>query len=241
MQDFPDESIDLICLDPPFNSNQKYHAIFKNSGLNFDVQIKAFDDMWHWNTAAAERVDQLKDAVANPASKVIAAFDLCIPKTPMLSYTSYMAQRLFEMHRLLKPTGSIYLHCDHAASHYLKLVMDAVFGRKQFQNEYIWYYSGGGASKKRWARKHDVLLFYTKGETWTFNVDAVRTPHKWDDGQRRADGSGRSYQVGKIPDDVFQHHSVMPWGKERLGYPTQKPLALYERIIKHPAIPMTSC
>ena len=130
MRDFPDESIDLICLDPPFNSNQKYNAIFKrDSGLNFDVQIKAFDDMWHWNTEAAERVAQFKNAVANPASKVIAAFDLCIPKTPMLSYTSYMAQRLFEMHRILKPTGSIYLHCDPTASHYLKLVMDAVFGR----------------------------------------------------------------------------------------------------------------
>ena len=89
MQDFPPESIDLICLDPPFNSNQKYHAIFKNSGLNIDVQIKAFDDMWHWNAEAAERVSHLKNAPANPASKVIAAFDLCISKTPMLSYTSY--------------------------------------------------------------------------------------------------------------------------------------------------------
>ena len=228
LRDFPSECVDLICLDPPFNSNANYHTIFRGSGLSIKPQIKAFDDMWLWDSDSEQRVREIKNAIANPASKVIAAFEMIMPQTPMLSYTSYMAQRLFEMYRVLKDTGSIYLHCDPTASHYLKLVMDAVFGEHQFQNEYIWYYSGGGASKKRWARKHDVLLFYAKGKIWTFNVDAVRTPHKWDNGQSRADGSERDYQRGKIPDDVFQHHSVMPWGKENLGYPTQKPLVLKE-------------
>ena len=92
--------------------------------------------------------------------------------------------------------------------------------------------TGGGASKNRWGRKHDTLLFYSKGETWTFNMDAVREPHKWDQGQKRADGSPRSLAEGKIADDVFKHHAVMPWAKERTGWPTQKPLALLERIIK---------
>ena len=230
MRDFPDSCVDLICLDPPFNSKQQYHAIFRGSGLSIQPQIKAFDDMWLWDAESAARVRDIKNAVANPASKVIAAFEMIIPHSEMLSYTSYMAQRLFEMHRVLKDTGSIYLHCDPTASHYLKLIMDAIFGEKHFQNEFIWFYSGGGASKKRWARKHDVLLFYSKSDTWTFNVDAVRTPHKWDKGQKRADGSERS-KAGKIPDDVYQHNAIMPWAEECLHYPTQKPIALYERII----------
>ena len=243
MRDFPDESIDLICLDPPFNSNQKYHAIFKNSGLNFDVQIKAFDDMWHWNTEAAERVAQFKNAVANPASKVIAAFDLCIPKTPMLSYTSYMAQRLFEMHRILKRTGSIYLHCDHAASHYLKLVMDAVFGRDNFRNEIVWFYDDSPGRATRWfPRKHDILFSYTNGsKTWAFNADAVRVPILDESKERykteRVIGGkgyvgGKSAKIGKIPEDVWKIPVVKQNSKQGLGYPTQKPLALYERIIK---------
>ena len=110
--------------------------------------------------------------------------------------------------------------------------MDAVFGRFQFQNEIIWYYSGGGASKRRFARKRDTLLFYTKHKSaWTFNVDDVRVPHKWVDGQKRADGSERDPR-GKIPDDVIEMHGVMPWAKERTGFNTQKPLALYERFIR---------
>lgn len=147
------------------------------------------------------------------------------------SYLAYMAVRLLEMHRLLCARGSLYLHCDPTMSHYLKLVLDAIFGRNQFQNEFIWYYSGGGASRHRWARKHDVILFYTKTQSWIFNADAVRVPHKWTDGQKRADGTGRDPR-GKLADDVWQHHSVMPWAEERTGYPTQKPLRLLDRIVR---------
>ena len=143
-----------------------------------------------------------------------------------------MGVRLIAMRRVLRDDGSLYLHCDPTASHYLKALLDAIFGRRQFQNEFIWYYSGGGASKKRWARKHDLLLFYTKGKEWTFNADDVRTEYKWDKGQRRADGSERDYNKGKLPDDVFEHHSIMPWAKEHTGYPTQKPIPLYERIVR---------
>jgi len=146
-------------------------------------------------------------------------------------YVEWMRERLIELHRVLKPTGSIYLHCDWHAGHYLKVAMDDIFGYRNFQNEFIWYYSGGGASKRRWARKHDTIFFYTKGKEWTFNVDAVRTEHKWTSGQRRADGSERSLEAGKLPDDVWEHHAVMPWSKERAGYPTQKPEELLRRII----------
>ena len=154
MAAFPDEYVDLIYLDPPFNSDEKYNTIFKGRhGLqNIDPQIKAFDDTWTWNEASAQRVAEVKGAVANPASKVIQAFELFMPQSKMLSYTSYMAQRLFVMRRVLKPEGSIYLHCDPTASHYLKLVMDAIFDEKNFRNEIIWHYQTGGASKKHYAR-----------------------------------------------------------------------------------------
>ena len=147
-------------------------------------------------------------------------------------YLIWLNARLGEMRRLLKETGSIYVHCDWHASHYIKVEMDKIFGYENFQNEFIWHYGGGGASKSRWGRKHDVVLFYSYGKKWTFNVDDVREDHRWVDGQRRADGSDRSLDRGKLPDDVFVHHSVMPWAKERIGYPTQKPEALLERIIK---------
>ncbi len=113
LSQFDDTYVDLICLDPPFNSNRKYNQIFKGSGLrNIDPQIKAFDDTWEWNTESADRVKRVKSAIANPASKVIEAFEICIPASQMLSYTSYVAERLFQMLRILKDTGSIYLHCD---------------------------------------------------------------------------------------------------------------------------------
>ena len=147
------------------------------------------------------------------------------------SYLVWLNARLWEMRRVLKNTGSIYVHCDWHASHYIKCEMDKIFGYENFQNEFIWYYGGGGASKERWGRKHDVILFYTKGKEWTFNIDAVRIPHKWTAGQKRADGSKRDYDKGKIPDDVFIHHSVMPWGGEKVGYPTQKPEELLKQII----------
>lgn len=150
----------------------------------------------------------------------------------MPGYLVWLNARLFEMKRLLKKTGSIYVHCDWHASHYIKVEMDKIFGYECFQNEFIWYYSGGGASKKRWARKHDVILFYTRsGTNWKFNVDDVRQPYKWTDGQRRADGSGRDLGKGKLPDDVFECNAEMPWSKNRVGYPTEKPTKLLEKLI----------
>jgi len=146
-------------------------------------------------------------------------------------YVEWMRERMIELHRVLKPTGSLYLHCDWHAGHYLKVMMDDIFGYRQFQNEFVWYYSGGGASKRRWARKHDTIFFYTKGKEWIFNVDDVRTEYKWDRGQPRADGSERDLEKGKLPDDVWEHHAVMPWSKERIGYPTQKPEELLRRLI----------
>lgn len=242
MSGFPDGYIDLICLDPPFNSNEKYNKVFKDSGLLIDPQIKAFDDVWLWDSKSAERVARVKNAVANPASKVIAGFEGFIPRSKMLSYTSYMAERLFMMHRILKDTGSIYLHCDPYASHYLKLVMDAVFGEKNHRNEIVWFYDDAPGRSTRWfPRKHDILLSYTKGKTWTFNGDAVRVPILEASKERyeserviggRSYLGGESARIGKIPEDVWKIPVVKQNSEQALGYPTQKPLALYERIIK---------
>ncbi|RKU06425.1 site-specific DNA-methyltransferase [Candidatus Poribacteria bacterium] len=252
MADFPEKSVDLICLDPPFNSNRKYNNIFKNSGLKTEAQIKAFDDVWHWDEASAERVQRLKNAVANPASKVIAGFEGFIPKSKMLSYTSYMAERLFVMHRILKDTGSIYLHCDPYASHYLKLVMDAIFGEQHYRNEIVWCYTGPSNTKRWFPHKHDIILFYVKSNESPFYADAVRVPYSESFINRRRYTEGQSgitagysegredaeiqssFGSGKIIEDYW---TDIPAGgaipkNERMGYPTQKPLKLYDRIIK---------
>ena len=149
-------------------------------------------------------------------------------------YIEWMKERLWQCHRVLKDTGSMYLHCDFHANHRLRIAMDEIFDEKNFQNEIIWWYGGGGASKKRWAGSHDTLFFYTKSDEWLFNTDVVREPYKveWTRGQKRADGSDRTLEKGKLPDDVWQLHSLMPWAKENTKYPTQKPEALLKRIIE---------
>ena len=148
-------------------------------------------------------------------------------------YIDWMKPRLAQCRRLLKDTGSMYLHCDWHANAHLRIAMDEIFGVKNFQNEIIWWYGGGGASKMRFARKHDNIYFYSKSQNWKFNVDAVREQYseQWR-GTPRADGSLRDFDKGKIPDDVLKIHGVLPMGDEAVGYPTQKPLALLRKIIK---------
>ena len=241
----PDECIDLIYLDPPFSSKRDYNVIFREpTGKQPEAQIKAFEDTWHWDRAAE---DTFQDIVLNGPPKVAKLIDaMCdgIGRNDVMAYLVMMTIRLLELRRVLKDTGSLYLHCDPTASHYLKLVLDQVFGAKKFQNELVWYYRGGGASKRRFGRKHDTILFYTKGEEWPFNLDAVRMPYstdvleslpsRYDKSYRGAKvySGYRPHPLGKIPDDVWPIQPIMPSDrKERLGYPTQKPLALLERII----------
>ena len=150
----------------------------------------------------------------------------------LTEYLGWLEERLVEMHRLLQPTGAIFVHLDWHATHYVKVILDRLFGYDNFQNEFIWYYSGGGASKTRFARKHDNILYYTKSKTkWKFYADRVRVPYKWTDGQPRADGSARDLEKGKLPDDVWEEHGLLPWAQESLGYPTQKPETLLERLL----------
>ena len=144
------------------------------------------------------------------------------------SYLAYMAVRMLEMHRILKPTGTIYLHCDPTMSHYLKLLLDAVFGKQRFRNEVIWSYRSGGGSKRHFGRKHDVLLLYTKSNTWTFNADDVRIPY---DAVIAKSREHLFNEKGKVLGDVWDISRPPNHAKEWVGYPTQKPLSLLQRIV----------
>ena len=166
--------------------------------------------------------------------------------------TSTGCESVIELYRVLKPTGSFYLHCDWHAAHYLKVMLDGIFGEPHFQNEVIWYYRGAGVSPRRWARRHDNIFFYTKGATWTFNVDPVRDAYAQATTERfkhyvgnvrgPADfGEQQLNPKGKHPDHVWQISIVAPSARDRLGYPTQKPEKLMERIVLASSSPETSC
>ena len=222
-------TVDLIATDPPFNTrrNRSGTAGFYVDNWKWgDTGI--LPDQWAWNEVHPVWLEQIKDD--NPALASVIESARAAHNDGIAAFLCFLSVRLMECHRVLKPTGSIYLHCDHAANGYIRMAMDAIFGHKNFQNEIVWYYGGGGASKTRFGRKHDTIFWYSKGAKWTFNLEDVRVPHKWVDGQLRADGSTRKDE-GKIPDDVIILNGIMPWAAERTGSPDQKPLSLYERII----------
>ena len=162
---FPAESVDLIYLDPPFNSNTNYNLLFgngdhKRGNGRKSAQVRAFDDTWRWDDAAARRVDRLARASAHPAHKAVVGLRALIGEGGMLAYLSYMAERLAAMRHVLKPTGSIYLHCDPTASHGLKLIMDTIFGPRSFRNEIVWQRSTAHNDAKRYGNNTDRLLYY---------------------------------------------------------------------------------
>jgi DNA modification methylase len=238
-----DESVDLIYLDPPFKSNVDYNVIFEEkSGTKAAAQIKAFEDTWEWDTES-ERAFEAVVEQGGRLSQLLQAFRQFLGESDMMAYLSMMAPRLQEMHRVLKPTGSIYLHCDPTASHYLKLVLDAIFGKVQFRNEVIWWYRKWGKPKSHFLRSHDVLLFYAKGPDQHFkilNVPLSPSTIKRFGGKRQdfAD-EARTRKIatdkeseGGIRSDVWTHNLIPAASAERLGYPTQKPIALLKTIIE---------
>jgi len=158
-------------------------------------------------------------------------------------YVEWLKERVIEMWRVLKPTGSLYLHCDWHASHYIRVMLDEQLGDEHFQNEIIWHYRGGGVSPKRFGRRHDSIFLYTKGKEWAFNVDPIRTAYSAESLERlkykarsfRDSGTYDTYEanpLGKHPDDVLDIQPTMPSSKERLGYPTQKPEKLLDVFIE---------
>ncbi len=168
----PDESVDLVYLDPPFNSNASYNVLFREqTGEKSPAQIRAFTDTWEW-TQESERT-YTQEIIENPATphnvkEMVAAFRQFIGSNAMMAYLVMMAPRLVELRRVLKPTGSIYLHCDPTASHYLKLLMDAVFGTENYRNEVTWRRTTAHSDARRYGANTDTILFYTKSDLWTW-------------------------------------------------------------------------
>jgi len=246
-----DESVDLIYLDPPFNSKATYNVLFKEkNGTDAEAQITAFEDTWHWDINSEKAYHEIMKTGSGKLTALLQALRSFLGTNDMMAYLTMMAIRLVEMNRVLKKTGSIYLHCDQTASHFLKLVMDAVFGMKNFQNEIIWCYEIGARSTKRYGKKHDIILFYTKSSYYHFDWKSISVQRKSGTHMKvRKDENGREYQEkkdkksGKIYRYYIDEGTIQTdWWvgiqqlnreeAERLGYPTQKPEALLERIIK---------
>jgi DNA modification methylase len=238
-----DGSVDLVYLDPPFKSDQDYNVLFaERDGSRAGAQIKAFEDTWRWDEAAARAWEEMVEA-GGRLSDAMQAFRKFLGESDMLAYLSMMAPRLRELRRTLKRTGSIYLHCDPTASHYLKMLMDAIFGPQCFRNEVIWSYRRWPAKAHRYQRMHDVLLYYVRGGAEaTFNPFFESASESF---LRRFKGKGNRLDPGATKKratedetpgmparDVWEVSIVAGSAAERLGYPTQKPLALLERVIR---------
>lgn len=289
-----DESVDLVYLDPPFNSNRSYNVLFKDeSGGEAPAQIQAFDDTWHWNAHAEATFRDLVNGPRLEVATMIEAVRGLIGPNQMSAYLVMMAGRLVELNRVLKPTGSLYLHCDPTASHYLKIVLDTIFGGDKFVNEIIWKRADPkGHAFTRFPSTHDVILFYSKSDStkWNPQYQAYDEEYLKSHYSNVEESTGRRYTLSDCTnpnpdrpnltyswngltrvwrytkDKMQQYHdegrliytkSGMPRFKryldemkgspitsiwtdipfinsqaaERLGYPTQKPLALLERII----------
>ena len=234
------ETVDLIATDPPFNKGKDFHATPESLAAG-----AKFQDRWSWaDDVQQEWVDAIKDDEPD-----VSALIECVKarREDLAAFLCFMAVRLIEMRRILKPTGSIYLHCDPTASHYLKALMDAIFGDKNFRNEIVWHYVFGTSPKRDFRRKHDIILRYSKSDKY-LGVQ-VKVPSRMAGRYDKVDEDGRRYHengagkrfyegAGRMPDDVWsyiensQFAQLNSMSSERVGYPTQKPLALYERIIK---------
>ncbi len=228
MRGMNDASVDLIYLDPPFNSNRHYEAPIGSKAAG-----AAFKDAWTLDDIDVHEHGELADR--NPAAYAVIEAARQASGKGMQSYLIFMAVRLLEMHRVLKPTGSIYLRCDPTASHYLKLLMDGIFGRGNFLNEIAWCYKSGGVSKRWFARKHDSILLYGRDSgAHTFNPIKVKSYGQTGGGQG---GKVKYYRDSKgtyslvNARDWWEISMLSTTHSERLGYPTQKPLALLDRIV----------
>jgi len=300
-KEFPDASVDLVYLDPPFNSKRDYNLLFKSpKGQESEAQIEAFEDTWHWNQQAEREFDEILNQEKTEVAGMMRALRDFLGENDLMAYLTMMANRLLELHRVLKPTGSLYLHCDPTASHYLKIVLDGVFGKENFESEIIWKRYGSHNDAKTYGAVHDTILFYPKSKDFTFNKQYDEHSDEYveerfrfadPDGRKWAEQNlsspnprpnltypftaknGTTYQPPKngwkctpermqqLDDENRLHYPAKEDGRlrlksyldelpgqpiqdvwvdlsaiggsspERLGYPTQKPLTLLERII----------
>ncbi len=286
---------DLIYLDPPFNSNRNYNVIFKEGIVDSEAQIQAFEDSWHWTRDAEKTLDHLIKNTSQDISNLMIALEKTVGRNDVLAYLVIMTVRLIELHRVLKPTGSLYLHCDPTASHYLKIILDAIFGKENFRNEIIWKKTNSPKAQSRaLGKQHDIVFFYTKSDDFAFSkvyrpleedslkpysykdskgkfrlieivaagmqnyegrkkfeFKGIKAPwlytkdkleKMWNEGllHRTSTGSIKKKQYledieGLPVSDIWVDSGVKPLqgsSKESLGYPTQKPETLLERVIK---------
>lgn len=230
LQGLNSATVDLIATDPPFNKSKDFHATPNSLAAG-----ARFTDRWRWdNDVQPEWVDAIQDDWPKAWWVIQSARESCGPD--MAAFLCWLGVRLMECHRILKPTGSLYLHIDHTAAAYAKGLLDAIFGRRNFRNEIVWWYKNASRGKKRFAHAHDTILWYSKTPaSYRFNRDDVLVPFEsgmteW----RYSKGgqAGKEPPQGKTPDDVILMPSLNTMDQERTGYPTQKPLALYERIIQ---------
>jgi DNA modification methylase len=229
-----DESVDLVYLDPPFNSNASYNVLFsEQDGSRSAAQVKAFGDTWRWDEGAARAYEEVVEA-GGQVSQAMRAFQTLLGPSNMLAYLSMMAPRLMELRRAMKPTASIYLHCDPTASHYLKLLLDAVFGPEKFRNEIIWQRTlSKGQMKNKLPSNHDIILSYKKSTDSLWRSDAAFQPYdpanldqKTEEKYGQQDADGRRYQLTSLlspnPDrpnldyDFLGVRRVWRWTKERM-------------------------
>ena len=241
-----DESVDLIYLDPPFNSKATYNVLFKEkNGTESAAQITAFEDTWHWDISSESTYHELVQKGPKKLSDLMQALRSFLGQNDMMAYLTMMAIRLVEMRRVLKETGSIYLHCDPTASHYLKLLMDSIFGANNFLNEIVWHYRKWPTGKYKFQRNHDVILFYSRSDSRnrTFNQlfmeRAASTLRRFgtskilsgynDNGQRLPSKTDDQESEGVRQDDVWNIGRVPPI---KQLFPTEKPKSLLERLIK---------
>lgn len=240
MRGMDSETVDLVYLDPPFNSNRNYKIVFRGcENLKADTRLPAFEDVWKWDDATETLFEELvRERRGQKIAETLSGLLNVVGRDRLMAYLVNITPRLVEIHRLIKRTGSVYLHCDPTASHYLKIIMDAVFGREHFRNEIVWCYRGGGVPRRNFARKHDVILKYSKSETYTFNPqyaeysDASKALVE-SRGGTSIDGKERDLKRGAhMPDWWTDINSLQTWSPERTGYPTQKPVKLLERIIQ---------
>jgi len=243
-----DEIVDLIYLDPPFKSNQDYNVLFEEqNGSRSAAQMQAFTDTWRWDQVAARSFEQTVEK-GGRLSQALQAFRQLLGDTDMLAYISMMAPRLVELRRVLKPTGSIYLHCDPTANHYLKMLMDSVFGPENFRNEIIWYYYNKmhDSRKKLFPKANDTILFYVKDVKSDFTYHQLKEMRDEPVKQLlRKKVNGRMVNVkdedghvlyrtkeDRTIDNVWRIPCLQPAAQERTGYQTQKPEALLRRILE---------
>lgn len=221
-------SVDLIYLDPPFNKKKQFQAPIGSAAEGI-----GFKDFWVWDDVKSYEADELKKIRPEIVEfiKVVNSFR----SESEGAYLLMMATRLLECYRLLKSTGSLYLHCDHSMNGYLRIVLDMIFGANDFRNELVWYYKNASRGKKKFANSHDTIFYYSKSENAIFYRDNVLMPFasgmtEWR--YTKGGQAGKPIPKGKTPDDVIDMPSLNTMSKERVGYPTQKPLALLERIIQ---------